>query len=70
MTDTYTYDVFGATKSHVGASANPYRFTGEQQGIQVARGRFTSRGLSRLHQEPPLLVERRGACYPRSVWAS
>ena len=40
MTDTYTYDVFGAMKSQVGTSANPYRFTGELQDAQVARGLY------------------------------
>ena len=40
MTDTYTYDVFGALRSQVGASANPYRFTGELQDSQVARGLY------------------------------
>jgi RHS repeat-associated protein len=40
MTDTYTYDVFGAMRSHVGASANSYRFTGELQDSQAARGLY------------------------------
>ena len=38
VTDSYTYDVFGATKSHVGTSANQYRFPGGLQDVQVARG--------------------------------
>jgi len=37
VTDTYSYDVFGAVKSHAGTSANPYRFTGELQDTQAAR---------------------------------
>jgi hypothetical protein len=38
VTDSYTYDVSGATKSHVGTSANQYRFPGGLQDVQVARG--------------------------------
>jgi YD repeat-containing protein len=37
VTDTYTYDAFGAVKAQTGSSANGWRFTGELQDYQVAR---------------------------------
>jgi RHS repeat-associated protein len=60
VTDSYTYDVFGALRSQVGTSANPYRFTGELQDSQAARGlyylraRYYDPALSRfLSRDPP-----------------
>ncbi len=35
MTDSYTYDAFGATKTHTGTSANVWKFTGEQNDVTV-----------------------------------
>jgi len=40
VTDTYSYDVFGAMKTHTGASSNPYRFTGELNDSTVARSPY------------------------------
>ncbi len=35
VTDTYTYDAFGATKTHTGTSPNVWKFTGEQNDVTV-----------------------------------
>jgi len=40
VTDTYGYDVFGATKSHTGSSANVWKYTGEQNDSTVARSPY------------------------------
>jgi RHS repeat-associated protein len=37
VTDSYTYDVFGATRSVTGTTANDFRFTGQQQDVSVNR---------------------------------
>jgi RHS repeat-associated protein len=61
VTDSYEYDAFGAVRSHVGTSANPYRFTGELQDYQVARqplylrARYYDRALGRFLSRDPLL---------------
>lgn len=40
MTATYQYDAFGALKTKTGAGDTAYRFTGELQDPQVARGLY------------------------------
>jgi RHS repeat-associated protein len=40
VTDTYTYDVFEAMKSHTGSSANAWRFTGELNDPTVGRAPY------------------------------
>ncbi len=37
LTDTFTYDAFGAVRSQTGSSANEWRFTGELQDTNIAR---------------------------------
>jgi RHS repeat-associated protein len=39
VTDSYTYDVFGAVTSHTGTSAQPFTYTGQQQDASANRGR-------------------------------
>jgi RHS repeat-associated protein len=51
VTDSYTYDVFGALRSQAGTSANPYRFTGEQNdptGLEYLRARYYDPALGRF----------------------
>jgi hypothetical protein len=38
VTDSYTYDAFGALRTTTGATANDFRFTGQQNDAGAARG--------------------------------
>ena len=61
VTDTYAYDVFGATKSHTGSSANAWLFTGELQDSPVGRSpyylraRYYDPAIGRFLTRDPLL---------------
>jgi RHS repeat-associated protein len=54
VTDRYEYDVFGATRTHVGSSSNSWLFTGEQNDAGVAgspyylRARYYDPGIGRF----------------------
>jgi hypothetical protein len=41
VTDGYTYDAFGALRTSTGATANDFRFTGQQQDAGAAGGCIT-----------------------------
>ena len=45
ITDTYTYDVFGAVRSHSGASATEFTFTGEQNDAKGTTRRSYVQGI-------------------------
>jgi len=60
ITDRYAYDAFGATRSQSGATANDWRFTGQQQDYNANRGLYDLRArmydpaLGRFLQRDPL----------------
>ena len=62
MTATYQYDAFGAVKTKTGAADTEWRFTGELQDSQAARGlyylraRYYDPALGRFLSRDPLLV--------------
>ena len=53
-TDAYSYDVFGATRSHTGSSGQPFTFTGEQGdaelGLVYLRARYYDSQVGRFIQ--------------------
>ncbi len=57
---SYAYDVFGATRSQSGTTANDYRFTGQQndqnadRGLYYLRARMYDPSLGRFLQKDPL----------------
>ncbi len=51
VTDSYTYDVFGAPRSTAGTTANDFRFTGEQNDRNANRGLYYLRAR---HYDPAL----------------
>jgi len=59
VTDTYQYDAFGALRSSTGSSSQPFRYTGEQQDVDVAnklyylRARYYDPSLGRFWTEDP-----------------
>jgi RHS repeat-associated protein len=56
-TDRYSYDVFGATRSHVGASSQVFGFTGEQLdeelGLMYLRARYFNPQTGRFVSNDP-----------------
>ena len=52
LTDSYTYEGFGALSEHVGTSSNPYLFRGEQfdsqTGLYYLRARYYHPGIGRF----------------------
>jgi RHS repeat-associated protein len=46
VTDSYTYDAFGAITSHTGTNQQPFGFTGQQQDTNAARGLLYLRARS------------------------
>lgn len=60
VTDSYTYDAFGALRSQTGSTANDFRFTGQQndynanRGLYYLRARHYDPALGRFLQEDPL----------------
>ncbi len=62
VTDTYTYDVYGAVRSRTGTSGNEFTFTGEQvdsSGLQYLRARSYDPATGRFVGFDPLpLVQR------------
>lgn len=67
ITDRYTYDVFGATRSSAGTTANDFRFTGQQddfganRGLYYLRARSYDPSLGRFLQRDPLPLANRYA---------
>jgi RHS repeat-associated protein len=62
VTDTYTYDVFGAVRSHTGTSGTEFTFTGEQtdpNGLEYLRARYYDPAVGRFLSRDPL-----GGGYP------
>jgi RHS repeat-associated protein len=59
VTDTYAYDVFGALRTQSGTSAQPFRFTGEQQDTDVEndpyylRARYYDPEIGRFRSRDP-----------------
>ncbi len=57
VTDTYTYDIFGAA-THVGSSSNYWQFTGEQEdsseGLYYLRARYYDSATGRFLSQDPL----------------
>ncbi len=58
VTDTYSYDVFGAVRNHVGSSTNPFQFTGQQtdadSGLQYLRARSYDLSTGRFLSQDPV----------------
>ncbi len=67
ITDTASYDVFGAVRSSTGTTANPFDFAGEQsdhnvsRGLQYLRARFYDPSLGRFLLRDPLPFAQRYA---------
>ena len=67
VTDSYTYDVFGALRSNTGTTANDFRFTGEQddrnanRGLYYLRARAYDPALGRFLSRDPLPFAQRYA---------
>ncbi len=59
VTDSYTYDAFGAPLTSTGVSANPYRYVGEQQdpgtGSYYLRARYFDTNTGRFPTADPWL---------------
>ncbi len=61
VTDSYTYDAFGATKTHTGTSVNVWKFTGEQNDVTVnqspyyLRARYYDPVIGRFFTRDPFL---------------
>jgi RHS repeat-associated protein len=64
VTDTYTYDVYGAVRTRTGTSPNEFTFTGEQvdsSGLQYLRARYYDAATGRFASRDPLpLMQRYG----------
>jgi RHS repeat-associated protein len=57
VTDTYTYDVYGAVRSRTGTSPNEFTYTGEQvdsSGLQYLRARYYDAANGRFASRDPL----------------
>jgi len=58
VVDGYSYEVFGATRSHSGASDNPWLFTGEQldadSDMYYLRARYYDPAIGRFLSQDPL----------------
>jgi RHS repeat-associated protein len=57
VTDTYTYDVYGAVRTRTGTSGNEFTFTGEQvdsSGLQYLRARYYDAATGRFASRDPL----------------
>jgi len=57
VTDSYTYDVFGAVKTHSGSNATEFTFTGEQNdpnGLEYLRARYYDSATGRFLGRDPL----------------
>jgi RHS repeat-associated protein len=64
VTDSWTYDVFGAERSHSGASDNEFTYAGEQTdgtGLQYLRARYYDPATGRFLNEDPLPLLQRYA---------
>ena len=67
VTDRYAYDAYGATRAQSGATANEFRYTGQQQGANAQRGLYYLRArtydpaLGRFLQRDPLPFAQRYA---------
>jgi len=62
LTDTWTYDVFGAVRSHSGTNGTEFTFTGEQNdpnGLEYLRARYYDNATGRFLGRDPL-----GGGYP------
>jgi RHS repeat-associated protein len=56
VTDTWTYDVFGAVRSHTGSSGTEFTFAGEQNdpnGLEYLRGRYYDNATGRFLSRDP-----------------
>jgi RHS repeat-associated protein len=58
LTDTYSYDVFGALRSHTGSSTNYWQFTGQQSdstsNLYYLRARYYDPASGRFLTQDPL----------------
>ncbi len=64
LADTYTYDVYGASRTHTGSSPNEFTFTGEQvdaTGLQYLRARYYDSATGRFMSRDPLPFAQRYA---------
>ncbi len=64
VTDTYTYDVYGAVRTHTGTSGNEFTYTGEQvdaTGLQYLRARYYDAATGRFASRDPLPLAQRYA---------
>ncbi len=63
VTDQYSYDAFGAVRSHSGGSPNYWQFTGEQQdadsGLYFLRARYYDPATGRFLGKDPLPIGNR-----------
>jgi RHS repeat-associated protein len=64
VTDTYTYDVYGAVRTRTGTSPNEFTYTGEQvdsSGLQYLRARYYDAATGRFASRDPLPFAQRYA---------
>ena len=64
VTDTYTYDVYGAVRARTGTSPNEFTYTGEQvdsSGLQYLRARYYDAATGRFASRDPLPLMQRYA---------
>jgi RHS repeat-associated protein len=68
VTDTYSYDVFGAVRASTGSSAQPWKFTGEQEdgatgdtGYYFLRARYVDTASGRFVSRDPVEFDQRYA---------
>ncbi|MFN8575182.1 MAG: peptidoglycan DD-metalloendopeptidase family protein, partial [Gemmatimonadaceae bacterium] len=66
VTDTYSYDVFGAVLARTGTNASPWKFTGEQEdgasgdsGYYFLRARYLDLGTGRFISKDPIEFDQR-----------
>ena len=68
VTDTYSYDVFGAVRARTGTNASPWKFTGEQEdgavgdsGYYFLRARYYDPSTGRFISKDPIPFAQRYA---------
>ena len=61
VTDRYSYDVFGSSRTHTGVSAQPFTYTGEQvdpeAGLVYLRARYYEPATGRFNNVDPFMAD-------------